>query len=43
MEGMDNKPQDKPKPPNNFHNAPQREYTADDYAKLERELINKGL
>jgi predicted phage replisome organizer len=28
---------------NNFNKHPQREYTAEDYAKLERELINKGL
>lgn len=29
--------------PNKFNNFPQREYTATDYAELERKLINKGL
>jgi hypothetical protein len=39
----ENKPQGKPKQTNNFHNAPQREYTAEDYANFEKKLINKGL
>ena len=35
----------KPKPPkpNKFNQFPQRTYTAQDYAELERKLINKGL
>jgi len=37
------KPQDKPKTINKFNQYPQREYTATDYAELEKKLINKGL
>jgi predicted phage replisome organizer len=43
-EGNDKKPQDKPKLTNNKQlQYPQRAYTAEDYANLEKKLINKGL
>jgi DNA replication protein DnaD len=33
----------KPTTPNKFNQFPQRTYTAQDYADLERKLLNKGL
>lgn len=38
---QDNKPQPQQKPVNKQHDFPQRSYTAEDYAKLEKGLINK--
>ncbi|MDF2537448.1 MAG: conserved phage C-terminus family protein [Herbinix sp.] len=37
------KPEDKPKSTNKFNQYPQRTYTAQDYAEIERKLLNKGL
>jgi len=37
------KPQDKPKTTNKFNQYPQRAYTSEDYASLEKKLLNKGL
>jgi uncharacterized phage protein (TIGR02220 family) len=37
------KPQDNPKSTNKFNQYPQRTYTPEDYADLEKKLINKGL